>query len=209
MIFLPNSEDTLTVLLLSVTAFIGVRALYLYVRIRSPRLFILGLSMSMIAFTALTDLVLDNIDGVSLDPHSFLYAGQLISYACIFLSMIKSSEQYQRKLMIGQSIFSASALLLLILAPVLPQFSHEETEFILRGTRCLLCFAICFYYIAAFMSKQSRFSLLMGMAFLMLSIGDLLIVEQYGIEESMLLHTLGDISQMGGLVALLFAVLLG
>jgi len=59
------------------------------------------------------------------------------------------------------------------------------------------------------MSKQSRFSLLMGIAFLLLSFGYLVIMLQYAVTSSELFDNLGDVIRMVGLFALLVAVIKG
>jgi hypothetical protein len=106
-------------------------------------------------------------------------------------------------------ICSLLAITLLIFSPIIPDFPNLATKVALRGTRSILCFAIFFSYTASFMSKQTRFSFLMGAAFLLLSVGYLIIMLQYSVTSSTLFDNLGDIVRMVGLITLLIAVTIG
>jgi hypothetical protein len=203
---IPN---ILAIILSIVTIFIAGRAFYLYARIRSPRLFILGLAMAVIALTALADLASSILTSITLHTNWFLYIGQAVSFLFIFLSLLSGNEEYQGKLMRWQIICSLLALILLLAAPFIPDFPNVAIKFVLRSTRAVLCFAIFFSYIAAFMSKQTRFSFLMAASFLLLSFGYLIIVLQYSVTSATLFDNLGDIVRMVGLITLLVAVTLG
>jgi hypothetical protein len=95
------------------------------------------------------------------------------------------------------------------LAPVLPpEFPDPAiTKSILSGSRGLICFIIFFYYAIAFMDKETRFSLLMSVAFLLLSCGYLFIIPKYTTPNDVLDRS-GDLMRIAGLITLLFAVLL-
>lgn len=205
----PVIPDILAAVMSVVTIIIAARALYLYAHVRSPRLFILGLAMALITLTALADLASSHISAITLHTNWFLYIGQAVSFLFIFLSLVKGNEEYQRSLMRWHIICSLLALVLLLLSPIIPDFPNTAIQFTLRGTRTVFCFAIFFSYTAAFMSKQTRFSFLMGAAFLMLSFGYLIIILQYVVTPAGLFDNLGDIVRMVGLVTLLAAVALG
>ncbi len=104
---------------------------------------------------------------------------------------------------------SALLLILMLLAPVLPpEFPDPAvTKSILSGSRGLICFIIFYYYALAFMEKETRFSLLMGAAFLMLCFGYSIIIPKY-IQPNDALDRGGDLIRIAGLITLLFAVLL-
>lgn len=199
----------LSIVLGIITAFIAGRSFYLYARIRSPRLFVLGLAMAIIALTGLADLASSLITSVTLHTDWFLYIGQGVSFLFIFLSLLNSEEGYQQGLMRWHIIMSVLALLLLFTAPFLPNFPNTTVQIALSSTRCILCFPIFFSYIAAFMSKQTRFSLLMAVAFLLLSFGYLIIILQYVVTPSASFDNLGDVIRMVGLIALFAAVIKG
>src|SRR5260370_18987142 len=104
---------------------------------------------------------------------------------------------------------SALALILILVAPVLPPEFPDPgvTKSILSGSRGLICFIIFYYYALAFMEKETRFSLLMGAAFLMLCFGYSIIIPKY-IQPNDALDRGGGLIRIACLITLLFAVLL-
>ncbi len=204
--FVANS---LSLTLFVVSLFISLRAFYLYTRSRSRRLFILSLSMGMISLTAVAGYAGDNITSISLNVDWFNYIGQTVSYLFILLSFFSESDSYLRSLIRWQIAVSALLLILLFLAPVLPpEFPDPAiTKSILSGSRGLICFIIFLYYVNVFMDKETRFSLMMSAAFLLLCIGYSIIIPKYTTPNDVLDRS-GDIMRIAGLVFLLFAVLL-
>ncbi len=206
----PNFvANSLSLTLFVVSLFISLRAFYLYTQSRSRRLFILSLSMGMISLTAMAGYAGDNITSISLNVDWFNYIGQTVSYLFILLSFFSESDSYLRSLIRWQIAASALLLILLFLAPVLPpEFPDPAiTKSILSGSRGVICFIIFFYYAIVFMDKETRFSLLMSAAFLLLCIGYSIIIPKYTTPNDVLDRS-GDIMRIAGLVFLLFAVLL-
>ena len=203
--FVPN---LLSLTLFFVSLFIALRALYLYTRSRSRRIFILSLSMGVISLTAVAGFAGDNVTSISLNVDWFNYIGQTVSYIFILLSFFKDSDAYLRNLMRWHVAASALLLVLMLLAPVLPpEFPDPAvTKSILSGSRGLICFIIFYYYALAFMEKETRFSLLMGAAFLMLCFGYSIIIPKY-IQPNDALDRGGDLIRIAGLITLLLAVL--
>jgi len=204
--FVPN---LLSLTLFFVSLFIALRALYLYTRSRSRRIFILSLSMGVISLTAVAGFAGDNVTSISLNVDWFNYIGQTVSYIFILLSFFKDSDAYLRNQMRWHVAASALLLILMLLAPVLPpEFPDPAvTKSILSGSRGLICFIIFYYYALAFMEKETRFSLLMGAAFLMLCFGYSIIIPKY-IQPNDALDRGGDLIRIAGLITLLLAVLL-
>lgn len=206
--FIPN---LLAVSLFLVALFVSIRAFYTYVRTRSPRLFILGLSMAVIALTAAADFASSNITTITLNTDWFLYIGQSMSLLFIFLSLLRSSIGYLRRLMLWHVCISALLLAFLLLSPALPGFPNTALRAILSGSRFVFCFGILFCYVEAFQRKATRFSFLMGLSFLLLAFGYVMIFQQYFFASSNAVHfdNIGDIIRVFGLVTLLIAVLVG
>ena len=203
-----NIANFLSVSLFLISLFISLRAFYLYFRSRSRRLFILGLSMAVIAFTAAAGFVGDNIL-TTINVDWFNYIGQTVSFLFILLSFVRSSDEYLRKLIPWHIICSVLLLILLALAPVLPDFPFSAvTRSLLSGSRGLMCFIIFYYYVFAFMSKATRFSLLMAGAFLLLSAGYFIIIPKY-VTPNDVLDRGGDIFRVCGSITLFLAILLG
>ncbi|MBV9228614.1 MAG: hypothetical protein JOZ18_04805 [Chloroflexi bacterium] len=197
--------DILAIVLALVTAAISIRAFVSYTHTRLPLVFLLGLAMSMLALTGLADFASSHLTTIQLNTDWFLYIGQAASFLFLFLGLIRDEEDYHLQLMIWQILVSVAVLLLLILAPILPAVPPGTVKFVLSSTRCLLCFLIFFRYVSFFMSKESRFSLLMATSFLLLSFGYLIIVLQYSVQEPVLFDNLGDVIRIGGLLLFLFA----
>jgi len=207
--------NALSITLFLVSLFISIRAFLLYVQARNRRLFILGLSMGVISLTAAAGFAGDNVTAIPLNVDWFNYIGQTISFLFFFLSFLNGSDDYQRRLIRVQIAFSAVLLLLLLLAPILPaDFPNPAvTKSLLSGSRGVICLLIFGCYVAAFMSKETRFSLLMAGAFLLISIGYLIILPKYfsigGSLNLDLLDHIGDLTRVCGLGTLLTAILWG
>jgi hypothetical protein len=200
--------DIIDIVILTVTFIIAARALYLYFRVRAPRIFILGLSMILIFLTGVADYASAHVS-ITLHTDWFLYIGQAIGFLFIFLSLLMSAESQQQSLQRWHIALSVAALALMILSPILPDITNSALRAILSGSRCVLCFAIFFYYALAFASKQARFSALMALAFVLLSFGYLVIEFQYFSAQPVFLDNVGDLIRIGGFAALLAAVVAG
>jgi|SRR5579859_655816 len=203
---IPN---ILAVILFVVALFVALRAFYIYTLAPNPRLFVLGTSMGMISLTAAADFFSSNVTSITLNTDWFLYIGQAVSLLFIFLSLVGSSNEYLRRLMTIHVCVSALLLGLLLLSPALPAFPNVTARAILSGSRFLVCFGIFFCYVIAFTTKATRFSLLMGLSFLLLAFGYLMIFQQYLVTNAQVLDNVGDIIRIFGLATLLAAVLMG
>ena len=204
--FVPN---VLSLTLFFVSLFISLRAFYLYTRTRSRRIGILSIAMGIISLTAIAGFAGDNVTSITLNVDWFNYIGQTVSFSFILLSFFGSSESYLRSLMRWQIAVSVLLLGLMALAPVLPpEFpAPAVTKSLLSGSRGLICHIIFYYYVVSFMKNETRFSLLMGLAFLALSFGYWIILPKY-ITPNDALDRTGDIMRVCGLIFLFFAVLL-
>lgn len=200
------------IVVIIITLFIVLRAIKLYSQSRSPRLLILGLTMAMIALTTTTDTIGENISSFfRLNAYWFNYFGQITNYTFFFLSLISSSEKYLRNLIRWQIALFALLFIVLLIGPALP-YSFPNLGLIraiLSSGRALPCFMISFYYIAAFMSKETRFSLLMSAGFLILSFAYYIIFPRYIFPNQDQLQIMGDFLRIGGFSTLLVALLRG
>src|ERR1700738_443475 len=87
--FIPN---VVAVLLFLAALLISIRAFYLYTLVHTPRLFVLTLSMGVIALTA-ADNVVANLIVLKFNTYWFLYIGQIVGYFFIWLSLMGSSDK--------------------------------------------------------------------------------------------------------------------
>lgn len=205
----PNLiPNTLAGLLLLVTLLICIRASYLYVQTRSPRLFVLGLSMGIIALTS-ADNFIANLITIPFNTYWFLYIGQIVSYLFIMLSLVQGSDEFLRKLVRWHIVASILVMGLLILSPIMPAFPNLATRAGLSVFRGVVALGIFFCYSYAFMKKETRFSFLMGAAFLLVAFGTFISFEKYFSASPDFLDNTGDVTRIVGLVILLVAVILG
>lgn len=200
--------NILSMTLFIASLFISLRAFSLYIRARTPRLFVLGLSMGMIALTAIASYIGDNVSTITFNVKWFQYIAQTVSFLFILLSLLGSSEDYQRKVVRWHILASLLLLLVLVLTPILPEKfpSPALTKTLLSGSRAVICFIIFLYYWVAFTTKETRFSLLMSGAFLLLSFGYWMAIPKYlgpGMEQ---VDQVGDIIRTCGILILLIAI---
>lgn len=202
--------NLLSITLFIVSLVIVVRSFYMYRRSPSHRLFILGLSMTTIALTALAGFAGDNITSVSLNVDWFNYIGQTVSFLFIILSLWRNSDRYLRQLARWHIIASALLLVLLLLAPILPPDFPDPavTKSLLSGSRGAISLVICIIYVSSFMRKENHFNLLMSGAFFLLSLGYFTIVPKYFQPNDILDH-IGDLLRIAGLLIFLGAMLIG
>jgi hypothetical protein len=193
-----------------ITVFIVIRALQLYFLARSPRLLILTLTMTMIALTTTADTIGENVP-FHLNSYWFNYFGQTTSYIFFFLSLLSGSEKYLRKLVRWQFVLSALLLTLLFLGPVFPTSFPQlgPIRAVLSSGRALPCAFISLYYASAYMTKANRFSGLMSIGFLILSVAYYIIFPRYILPHQDALQIGGDFLRMIGFGTVLIALIRG
>jgi len=206
-LLLSNILDVATVIVcLCITA----RACFVYPKVLSLRILVLGFSLGIILLTAVVDLASTNIENISAHIDWFLYLGQMTAFACILLSLANDAEEYLRRLVGGQVFASILLLCLLLFSFTLPDFPGGIFRGIVGGARFLACIGIAFYYIVGFMKRQTRFSGLMSASFLFLAIGYLMDTQQYFVPlYATFFDGAGDVCRLIGFLALLGAVVVG
>jgi hypothetical protein len=201
---LPHLLD---VSLCLVALFIAVRSFDIYVHFHQYRLFILGLSMVLVSISAAADFIASYVTVISLQTDWFLYIGQSVGFLFILLSLVRSSDRYLRGLMRLDIVAFALLLILLILSPVLPPMDIT-TRTVLGFSRFTICLLILIAYFSTYMSKPSRFSLLMSISFFFFTANYLMSLQQYFVPvlNQYIFRDQGDISGVIGLVILVAAV---
>jgi hypothetical protein len=170
-----NSKEVTDLLLAiqaTITLLISLRAFFLYSRSRSEIVFSLGLSMGVIALGGVTGLIGDLLfKGNAFNTFWFRYIGQTVSYLFIFMSTLQGAERYMQRLKRWHLVATALLLVLLVLTPLLPTNTNTMLTALLSGSRAVVCFIIFLNYIVIFYSKETRFSFLMSLAFLLITVG--------------------------------------
>jgi hypothetical protein len=203
-ILLPHLLD---VSLCLVALFIAVRSFDIYDRFHQYRLFILGLSMVLVSLSAAADFISSYVTALPLQTDWFLYIGQSVGFLFILLSLIGSSDAYLRGLVRTYMVVFAFLLILLFLSPVLPPMSMS-TRTVFGFSRFAICMLILIAYFSTYMSKPSRFSLLMSISFFFFTANYLMSLQQYFVPilNQYIFRDQGDISGVIGLVVLVAAV---
>src|SRR6266480_5052665 len=189
----------LDVSLCLVALFIAVRSFDIYARYHQYRLFILGLSMVLVSISAAADYIASYVTAISLQTDWFLYIGQSVGFLFILLSLIRSSDSYLRALMRFYIVVFAFLLILLLLSPVLPLLDMT-TRTVLGFSRFVICMLILIAYFSTYLTKPSRFSLLMSISFFFFTANYLMSLQQYFVPilNQYIFRDQGDISGGSG-----------
>jgi hypothetical protein len=202
--------DILLAIQATITLLISVRAFYLYSRTRSDALFSIGLSMGVIALGGICGLIGDTIlVSKYFNTLWFRYVGQTVSYLFIYLASLRSLKQYTTQIKRWHITITVLLLILLFLTPFIPTSTNPTTLAILSGSRSVICFIIFLNYADIFMSKETRFSFLMSLAFLLISVGIAIYTMKFVVPHSISFDFVGDSIRVVGLVILLIALFVG
>jgi hypothetical protein len=203
-ILIPHLLD---VSLCLVALFIAVRSFDIYARFHQYRLFILGLSMVLVSLSAAADFISSYVTVIALQTDWFLYIGQVVGFLFILLSLVRSSDSYLRGLMRLNIVVFIFLLLLLFLSPALPPMDIT-TRTALGFSRLIICLLILVAYFSTYLSKPTRFSLLMSISFFFFTINYLMSLQQYFVSpvSQYIFRDQGDISGVIGLAVLVAAV---
>lgn len=203
-ILLPHLLD---VSLCLVALFIAVRSFDIYARYHQYRLFILGLSMVLVSISAAADYVSSYVTVITLQTDWFLYIGQSVGFLFILLSLLRNSDSYLRGLMRVNIVVFVFLLILLFLSPILPPMDLS-TRTALGFSRFVICMLILIAYFSTYLSKPSRFSLLMSISFFFFTANYLMSLQQYFVPilNQYIFRDQGDISGVIALIVLVAAV---
>ncbi len=187
----------------------GIYAFNRYSLTRSERLFVVGLSMVVTA----VGIACGALDNLHLLPAFSLswawYAGTSIGFFLLFLSsMVGSADQFlllRRWGIIGAAVF----MLVIVLTPVLPSNPNTSALLVLNSLRSIICFLGFLRYIVLYTSKETRFSLLMCLAFLSITVGYVILVPQILDPSFALLAVVGAFIRIIGAGILFTAFIVG
>jgi hypothetical protein len=205
-----QATDLLLAVQTAITLLISLRAFFLYSRSRSDTAFTLGLSMGVIALGGMTGLIGDLLlTSSAFNTFLFRYIGQTVGYLFIFLGTLRGSERYRRLLKRWHLLATTLLLVLLLLTPLLPSTFSLPVSALLSGSRGLVCLVIFFNYVVIFNTKETRFSFLMSLAFLLITVGITVYTLKFVLPGVLLYDYLGDSVRIMGLMTLLTAFSVG
>lgn len=186
----------------TITLLISLRAFSLYSWTHNELLFVLGTSMGIIAVVGVIGLIGDNYFASSFSTKWFRYTAQIMSYSFIFLCALNSSEKFLEQVKWWQLFSLVPLAIMLLLTPLVPQFSSPPVEASVSFLRGVICFAIFLTYVSLFMKKETRFSFLMALAFLLISFGIATTTPWYFDKATVLYLYTGDTMRTIGLLVL-------
>lgn len=202
--------DLLLVIQATITLLVSVRAFSSYRYTRSPVLFSIGLSMGIIALGGIVGLLGDTLLASSLyNTLWFRYIGQTVGYFFIFLITLRHSERAFKHITRWHVVAVVLLLGLLLLTPQLPTSTNPLLVILLSGSRSVVCFAILMSYASIFINKPTRFNLLMGLAFLLITFGIWIYTMKFFLVQTLALDYIGDGVRILGLVLFLIALFVG
>ncbi len=179
---------------------------YRYSLTMSDTLFSLGLSMGTIAiaiFCGLADPL--PLWGMKLNVGWLRYIGSSSALFFMFLNAIVTSNRQMRLIKNWQIIATILFFILLLLTPAFPPFPNNLTPALLNLVRPFFCALIFGRYVKLYISKETGFTLVMSIAFLVLGVGFAMVTPQLLDRTLVLATTLGEILRIIGYSTLVFA----
>ena len=187
----------------------GIYAFRRYSMTQSERLFAVGLAMCITAI----GIACGALNGLPFLPPLNLnwawYIGTFCGFFFLFLSSMMTSAEQFRLLKRWGIIAAAAVVIVIALTPVFPAFTNPFIPLLLNSFRiiaCLLCFV---RYVMLYTSKGTRFSLLMCLAFLFITVGYGILVPQILEPSLVAFTTIGAFIRIIGAAILFIAFILG
>jgi hypothetical protein len=188
-------------LIISCIACLGLAgyAFYMYSLTQSDPIFILGTSLSTIATSILFGyLNVVRFGDMILNVSWLWYPGSSIGLLFLFLiSVMKTNEQI-RLLRRWQVFATLLFILLILLSPTFPPSTDPLVPALLNLARPLICVCAFLRYVSLYLSKETRFCLVMSLAFLVLGVGFGMVTPQLLDPGLAMLGGLGSILRIVG-----------
>lgn len=155
-----------------VCLFISLRAFYIYNLSRSDMVYVLGLSMACIAAGTFLGTVGDaHMAGNTLNTDWGRAYGACCGGFFIFLSSLVGSHKQMQQLKRWQVLAVVVFIIVVLLTPLYPPAKDPPIAFTLNACRIVIYTCAFMRYFTLYLSKGTRFSLIMGISFLILLVG--------------------------------------
>lgn len=160
-----------TFLVLGIVCFVlSIRAFYVYILSKSDFLFVIGLSMADIGISVIVG-YLQDIHLISWNAHLSWYLGTILGALFLVLGSWASSHQQISTIKRWLIILTALYFVQTLLTPIMPQFPNPYVPAVLNITRTTIGLVGSARYFMLYLSKRTRFTLLMSLAFLLIGSG--------------------------------------
>ncbi len=177
---------------------IAIRSLQLYIQARQRRLFIFGAAMLQVALAGASELV-SRFSFYGLHNGWFSYSNQFLAFLFLGLSLLRRSEKYLKVLIRIQVTLAFLALLLLI--PI-----QEPAPILICISQSLLYLSLCLIFLSSYLRYGTRYSLFMGVAFVIMSLSYTVTMPQYILNFQFPLDLVGNLLHLAGLLVLVAAI---
>jgi hypothetical protein len=155
----------------------GIYAFYKYSVTEDERLFVVGMAMIITAGGILCGAI-DQAHLFSVNLGWAWYAGTSSGFFLLFLSSLTRSINHLHLLKRWEIVVAVLFVTLLGITPILPAFSDLYVPLSLSVCRVIICSLGFFRYAALYISKETRFGLIMLIAFLALTVGYAILIPQ-------------------------------
>jgi hypothetical protein len=156
----------------TICLFISLRAFYIYNLSRSDMIYVLGISMALISIGTFIGFAGDaHIAGNSLNTDWARSFGACGGALFIFLSSLMKSHKQMQQLKRWQVATAVLFVIVALLTPFYPPTKSAPIALSLNAGRMIIYTCAFIRYFALYLSKHTRFSLLMWIAFLVVVIG--------------------------------------
>jgi hypothetical protein len=151
---------------------VSLRAFYIYHLSRNDMLFILGMSMASISLGTFVGTVGDaHIGGNTFTTEWARSFGACSGALFILLSSFASSHEQMQRIKRWQLIAAALLIIVILLTPLYPAIRNPMISLALNSCRMIIYSCAFVRYATLYLSKETRFSLIMCLSFLIVVIG--------------------------------------
>ena len=181
-------------------------AFYKYSLTRSDLLFIVGVSLSTIGvaiFFGYLNVV--HLGEMTLNVSWLWHAGSSIGLLFLFLISVMKSNEQMRLLRRWQVFATLLFLILILFTPMLPAITDPQVPALVSLVRPVICTCAFLRYASLYFARETRFSLFMSLAFLLLGIGFGVVTPQLLDPSLAMLGSIGSVLRIAGYSMMIIA----
>jgi hypothetical protein len=160
-----------TFLVLGIVCFVlAIRAFFVYALSKSNLIFVIGLSMADIGISVVVGFLQDS-HITTWNAHVAWYVGTIIGIFFLVIGSWATSNETILTVRRWLIIFTVIFFIVTLLTPIWPQFPNPYIPATLNVIRTVIGLIGCIRYLILYISKRTRFTLLMCICFLLIGAG--------------------------------------